>query len=200
MPPTHTLYTIGHSNHMQERFLSLLRERGVQILCDTRSQPYSRYVPHFNPQALTPALESVEIAYLFLGLELGGRPPEPAFYDEMGRVLYAKLAQSPRFLAGLALLQEKAQEQSTAIFCSEEHPSHCHRRLLIGRVLHEQGWKLAHIRADGRIQTEEELIQEEQAKKNPEGQQSLFAPEEVNAWRSIQSVSLAKPQKSSSDY
>lgn len=197
MPPSPTLFTIGHSNLLQERFLTLLQEREITLLCDTRSQPYSRYVPHFNPSLLTTALESVNIAYLYLGQELGGRPPEPELYDEAGHVLYAALALTPRFLRGLETLRQKAESQNTAIFCSEEHPSHCHRRLLIGRVLHERGWKIVHIRADGRIQTEEELIQEEQREKNPEGQQMLFAPEEVTAWRSIQSVSRGKPQRSS---
>ena len=108
----------------------------------------------------------------------------------------SELALSTRFLQGLETLKECSEREKTAIFCSEEHPSHCHRRLLIGRVLHAQGWNLLHIRADGRIQSEEEIMEEEQ---NPEGQQMLFPPEEVTAWRSIQSVSRGRAQRSSSE-
>jgi uncharacterized protein (DUF488 family) len=35
--------TIGHSNHTTEHFLDLLKSHGVQVVVDTRSQPYSKY-------------------------------------------------------------------------------------------------------------------------------------------------------------
>jgi uncharacterized protein (DUF488 family) len=200
MSPSKTLYTVGHSNHSLEQFLALLKAHGIVRLIDTRSQPYSRYVPHFNPAELKPSLKAQGIPYQFLGAELGGRPPEPEYYDTKGHVLYDRVAESDRFLQGLALLEQSASQEKTAIFCSEEHPSHCHRRLLVGRVLYEAGWQILHIRAEGEVQTEQELLEEEIARRNPEGQQSLFETEEVTAWRSIQSVSPAKPPKSFSPY
>lgn len=200
MSPSRTLYTIGHSNHTLERFLELLKAHGITRLIDTRSQPYSRYVPHFNPAELKFPLEAQGITYQFFGAELGGRPPEPEYYDEKGHVLYDKVANSPRFKAGLTLLEQNASTEKTAIFCSEEHPSHCHRRLLVGRVLYEAGWQVLHIRAEGEVHTEQELLDEDAARRNPQGQQSLFETEEVTAWRSIQSVSPAKPPKSFSPY
>jgi uncharacterized protein (DUF488 family) len=40
-----TIYTIGHSNIAVERFVDLLRLQLIQMLVDTRSQPYS---PHLR--------------------------------------------------------------------------------------------------------------------------------------------------------
>ena len=46
------IYTIGHSNHTLEAFLSLLRLHRIEVLIDTRSAPYSRFAPQFNKDAL----------------------------------------------------------------------------------------------------------------------------------------------------
>jgi hypothetical protein len=46
------LYTIGHSNHMQEKLVQLLVENGIQTLVDVRTSPYSRHNPQFNKDTL----------------------------------------------------------------------------------------------------------------------------------------------------
>ena len=40
-----TLFTIGHSTHSIEEFLSLLQSYCIQAIADVRSQPYSRRFP-----------------------------------------------------------------------------------------------------------------------------------------------------------
>ena len=42
------IYTIGHGSRSLEEFVSLLQNYQIQYLIDVRSQPYSRYVPHFS--------------------------------------------------------------------------------------------------------------------------------------------------------
>jgi len=74
-----------------------------------------------------------------------------------------------------------------AALCAGEDPAGCHRRLLVGRVLGERGIAVAHIRGDGRLQTEAELAAAE-----PHGNQlSLFAEIEAS-WKSVPSVSPKK--------
>src|ERR1051325_1474694 len=75
-----TLYSIGHSNAEISAFLELLTRHGIELLVDTRSQPYSRYSPHFNRETLKAWLGEAEIAYLFMGEQLGGRPQASEFY------------------------------------------------------------------------------------------------------------------------
>ncbi len=46
------LWSIGHSNHPIERFLTLLRQHAIAMLADVRTAPYSRYSPQFNRDEL----------------------------------------------------------------------------------------------------------------------------------------------------
>ena len=187
--------TIGHSNHPLELFLGLLQEHQVEVVADTRSQPYSKYSPQYDQDALQAALGAAGIRYLYFGRELGGRPTGLEFYDGDGRVLYDRLAASPVFQEGLERLETSLRVFRVALACSEENPAVCHRRLLIGRVLGERGFDVQHIRADGRLQTEAELAREESG---DDSQLSLFEHDVVPEWKSIPSVLPKKRQSSSS--
>jgi uncharacterized protein (DUF488 family) len=184
-PPIPGFLTIGHSNHTVEFFLGLLKAHAVQVVVDARSQPYSRYASQFDLEALKTALQEVGIRYLYLGRELGGRPDGAEYYDEEGHVLYDRVAATGQFREGISRLERGIREHNVALLCAEENPAACHRRLLVGRVLLERGIRVAHIRGDGRIQTEQEVA----AESNPDPNQlSLFQKAEVDAWKSIPSV------------
>src|ERR1700730_12528224 len=78
------LFTVGHSNHALEEFLRILGEHRIEVLVDTRSHPYSKYVAHFNREELGAALKQAGVKYLYLGRELGGRPDEEEYFDADG--------------------------------------------------------------------------------------------------------------------
>jgi uncharacterized protein (DUF488 family) len=189
------IFSIGHSNHAMDVFLELLKKHRIDVLVDVRSRPYAKYASHFDQRPLREALTTAGIRYLFLGRELGGQPAKAAFYDADGHVIYQRLAESPLFIEGIQRLETGAPEHRIAIMCSEEDPASCHRRLLLGHVLEARGIPLDHIRGDGRVQTEEELVIEETG-----GQGDLFADQEdADTWkRSTQSVLPKKPPSSSS--
>lgn len=117
-----TVFTVGHSNIPQARFIALLQRHGIQSLVDVRSAPYSRYVPHFNRPELEDAVDRAKIRYLYMGDTLGGRPPTDDFYDAESHVLYSRVAVAPFFLDGLERLKDEAAIYRTAIMCSEEDP------------------------------------------------------------------------------
>ena len=100
--------------------------------------------------------------------------------------VYSQVAKSFLFNEGLERLTRGLQKYRTALLCSEENPSICHRRLLVSRVLFEQGVAVYHIRGNGSVESEEELRRREEQEKN--SQPGLFEEEEVPQWRSIQSV------------
>lgn len=181
-----SIYTIGHSNHSLDAFVNLLKSHQIEVLVDTRSSPFSRYSPHFNRDSIRMAAHEIGIKYGFFGRHLGGRPEDESYYDEEGRVVYSQVAKSFLFNEGIERLMGGIQRFRTAIFCSEENPSICHRRLLVGRVLFEQGVAVYHIRGNGLVQTEEELRRQEDLEKK--SQRALFEEEEVTEWKSIQSV------------
>jgi uncharacterized protein (DUF488 family) len=156
-----TILTIGHSNLSYEQFLQLLRGTGVTAVADVRSVPSSRRHPHFNRKALKEELRADGIAYVFLGEELGGRPKDRRFFCE-GVADYEQMARVPAFNKGIQRVIEGATRYRIALMCSEHDPLDCHRCLLIGRVLHEQGLTVSHILSNGRqksqAQIEEELL------------------------------------------
>ncbi|MGD0578939.1 MAG: DUF488 domain-containing protein, partial [Bryobacteraceae bacterium] len=73
-----SVFTVGHSTHPRERFISLLSLHGITALCDVRSKPYSRVNPQFNRDELKKVLPIYGIKYLFLGKELGARSDDPS--------------------------------------------------------------------------------------------------------------------------
>ena len=152
-----TIWTVGHSRHELPALLVVLRGPGIELVADIRSRPFSRYNPQFNRERFGAALSEAGLGYLFLGAELGGRPPEPEFYDGDGHVRYGELAGTERFTEGLRRLLAESDRQRVAMLCSEEDPRICHRRLLVGRVLTTRGIPVRHIRGDGSVVREEDL-------------------------------------------
>jgi uncharacterized protein (DUF488 family) len=178
-PPT--LFTVGHSNHTEAVFLELLTRHEIGVLVDVRSQPFSRYSPQFNDRYLKATLSESGIRYLFMGDQLGGRPEGDEFFDEAGHALYYRMAESSTFLAGIERLERGVHDHRVAIMCSEENPEVCHRHLLVTRVIREHGIDIQHIRADGRLDSEEKV--------RPRHKQSLLFPElEQDSWKSLRSV------------
>ena len=192
-----SFFTIGHSNHAVQAWLALLLQNGVEVVVDARSSSYSKYVPQFDKELMQRSLEESGIRYLFLGAELGGRPANPAYYDAKGRVLYSRLCDDIRFRAAIARLETGMERFRVALVCGEEDPAHCHRRLLIGRVLCERGHTMIHIRGDGRLESDE-TVAAETGKPLIDTQPALFAELDEDQWRSTASVLPKKAPESSS--
>lgn len=151
------LFTIGHSNHELDYFLGLLKQHGITAVADVRSVPWSRFVPHFNRDALKESVEKIGIAYVYLGKELGGRSDNRACYNENGRIEYARLIEQPDFLAGMERIKKGMQQFRVALMCAEKRPTECHRTLLLARYLTEINVPITHIHADGKLETQKEL-------------------------------------------
>ena len=177
------IWTVGHSNHRLDHVLGLLDSEQIAYVVDVRSYPYSRVASQFNRESLAHELSVHEVGYLFLGNELGGRPDRPEHYDAQGHALYGPMSQQAEFQAALKRLCDASSDHRIALLCSEADPTHCHRRLLVGKVLAEKGVTLRHILADGRVLAEEAI-------RLPVGQpaQGSLLDEET-AWRSTRSVS-----------
>ena len=157
------LLTIGHSNQPLEKLIRLLEENGVMTLVDVRSAPFSRYNPQFNQESLERELPLRGIQYAFAGKFLGGRPTDPTCYksrtlpaegaDYLHEVDYPDVMKREWFVKGIQRLLEMADEQTTAIMCSEENPAQCHRHHLVAKYLMREypEVKVQHIRGDGSV-------------------------------------------------
>jgi uncharacterized protein (DUF488 family) len=131
------IYTIGHSNHEWQDFLSLLRSHNVDLLVDIRSKPYSRYVRWATKDNLLKKLPEADIDYYYLG-------------DKLGGIRLSDMTMQAAFECGIDdLVQLLKDGEKAAIMCAEENPANCHRQV-VSAMLHEKGFEIIHIRGDGR--------------------------------------------------
>lgn len=149
------LFTIGHSTHTLSQFCGLLGAHHVTAVADVRSVPYSARNPQFNRDGLEEELEHREIAYVFLGAELGARPPNPDCYGD-GRVQYERLAATDLFRTGLARVRRGTERYQLALLCAEADPLQCHRTILVCRRLKAPGLAIQHILPTGALESQEE--------------------------------------------
>jgi uncharacterized protein (DUF488 family) len=178
------LLTIGHSNHSLDDFVRLLDESGIMILVDVRTSPYSRYNPQFNKESLEVELPRCNIQYVYAGKYLGGRPSDPSLYkshklpeegtDYLHEVDYSAVMERPWFIKGIQQLLEIADQDLTAIMCSEENPADCHRHHLIAKYIleHHPEVQVRHIRGDGTVFGAKQILKS--VNSQPAKQDSLF--------------------------
>jgi uncharacterized protein (DUF488 family) len=187
-----SVYSIGHSVLPIEELTALLQQFRIEVLVDTRSFPMSNFAPQFNRDRVKEYLTCRGVKYLFMGRQLGGRPTGAQFYDEDGHVLYYRIAETEFFKQGIRRLERGIEKFRVAVLCSEEDPQFCHRSLLIGRVLRSRGIRMLHIRRNGRLETEGEIV----ARSAP--QYRIFAGSMESEWKSVLSVSQRKQRNNSS--
>lgn len=125
----------------------MLLDHQIGAVIDVRSAPYSRFVPQFNRKSLGMLLKQADIAYVYLGDDLGGRPSTPDQYDHRGQVCYRRVTESSSFQSGLERVLEGASMYRVALMCSEENPVDCHRALLVAHELWHRDIPISHIRA-----------------------------------------------------
>ncbi len=126
----------------------------IELLVDVRSRPVSRFAPFSNRRRFPGLLDSVGIAYEFMGSPLGGRPEDPNMYDSKGKPDYGRMRTASEFQMAIDKLVNTASQRRTVILCSEGDPKLCHRRLLLGPSLGEAGFELRHIMRDGSVSVE----------------------------------------------
>jgi type I restriction enzyme S subunit len=149
------IYTIGHSNHSVQDFITLLKRHAITAIADVRSSPFSRRNPQFNQAAITAALKKVGIAYVFLGEELGGRPNDTDCYNN-GAANFEKMAERPVFKRGIDRLLTGRDKYRIALLCAEKEPLDCHRTILVCHYLRRLGLPIKHILSDGSIEEHHE--------------------------------------------
>jgi uncharacterized protein (DUF488 family) len=150
------IFTIGHSTLSAKRFIEALAANDVTAVADVRSAPYSRFNPAFNRELLKEELQKHGIVYVFLGKELGGRPSDPACYEN-GRVSYTKMATTEEFKTGIDRILRGSEAHRIALMCSEGDALTCHRALLVARTLVALGVPVIHIGRSSDLETQTAL-------------------------------------------
>lgn len=148
------IFTIGHSNHSLETFVTLLQQHGITALVDVRSDPFSRFNSQFNKKELEQEIKIHGIKYVFLGCELGARPKDSSCYEN-GQVQYERLKDTALFKEGIKRVIQGAKQHTISLMCSEKDPLQCHRFLLVARALVKLDISVAHILATGDLESHE---------------------------------------------
>jgi uncharacterized protein (DUF488 family) len=154
------IYTIGYAGTDQERFIDILKSKDVNILIDVRSLPKSKYFYQFNDNILSPLLAQNGIRYQNWQKEFGARQNNTQYFSD-GILDYQKFAKSPHFLDGISKIKNLvSQNYNICLMCAEIDPLICHRAILCGKEIYNQGYNIAHIIAKRNGETLIETQQE----------------------------------------
>ena len=154
------IYTIGYVSYQPEEMISVLSSRGISCLVDVRSNPHSAYYTQYNREQFSGLLKANGIIYRNYAAEFGARQENPVYYSKEGYLDFSKFTKSEAFKQGVQKL-EKGMELGYVfvLMCAEKDPITCHRAIMIGKALKEQGIKVMHIHYPDRIETQEEMEQ-----------------------------------------
>ena len=152
------IYTIGHSTHQIDYFLSLLNEYNVNCLIDVRSVAASSYNPQYNQEPLKNYLKDHGITYLHFPEEFGARFIDPDLLDDEGRVDFERVRKTFAFKNGMERLWQGVEKGFViALMCSESEPLDCHRFSMVSVGLIKDGFEVKHILKDKTLKEHKEL-------------------------------------------
>lgn len=143
------LFTVGHGTASQADFEEFLKSAGVASLVDVRIGPGSRKHPHFGKDSMAAWLPEAGISYRW-EQRLGGfrklppESPDTALRNDSFRA-YAAYMRTGGFGAAAERLVAEAQDQPTAIMCSETLWWRCHRRLIADHCVLLAGLPVEHL-------------------------------------------------------
>ena len=133
------IYTLGTSRRSEEDFIEILLLYDIKTVIDVRRFPKSK-LQTYTKEYLENLLQREGIAYIFLGVELGG-------FRKGG---YEAYTNTEDFKRGIDVLENIAGNDQAVIICAERFPWKCHRRW-IARELHARGWLVEHIIDKGKV-------------------------------------------------
>lgn len=152
--------SIGYGGRERQELLKQLVDAGVDCVVDVRSSPFSKHQPDFSGSELRAFLPTQGLRYLFMGDQLGGRPPSDDCYSD-GKVDYTRVREKDFFRLGIdRLLNGLQRGYKICLMCSEAHPGQCHRSKLIGVALQERSVQVMHLMKSGDPMTQDRVISE----------------------------------------
>jgi uncharacterized protein (DUF488 family) len=149
-----TVHTLGHGTLAAAAFVSLVAGERIGRVVDVRSFPGSRHNPQFGRDEMERWLPEAGVDYTWLR-ELGGRrrsagaSTNVALRNDAFRA-YADYMQTTVFPAAVDQLLALAEQERTAVMCSESVWWRCHRRLIADYLVLTRDVDVLHLMHDGR--------------------------------------------------
>jgi len=131
------VFTIGYEGADVDRFLTTLKDAGVETLADVRAVASSRK-RGFSKSALREALAGRGIGYehfITLGTPKEGRQAARAGDGALMRRIYCdEVLATEEAQEAFRDLEALASSRPVCLLCFERDPAHCHRRILAQRL------------------------------------------------------------------
>jgi uncharacterized protein (DUF488 family) len=142
------LRTIGYEAATQSAVIDCLKGAGVEVVIDVRAVASSRRAG-FSKTLLAASLAEAGIDYVHLralGTPKAGRQAVRAGHVAEMEAIYADHLQEPEAQLQLAEALDIARERSAALLCYEADASHCHRRIVAGRLVASHEFEVEDLR------------------------------------------------------
>ena len=154
------IYTVGHSNYTVERLIDMLKHYNINCVVDIRGTPYSKYNIQFDKETIRYTLTKAGFIYIYMAKELAAKRINKQSYNEEGYSDFEKVVKEKEFLEGIERLKNGCNKgYKIALLGAMQEPIRCHRSILVGRALRENGFNVKHILDNYSIASQEDIEQ-----------------------------------------
>ena len=154
------IYTVGHSNYTVERLIDMLKHYNINCVVDIRGTPYSKYNIQFDKETIRYTLSKAGFIYIYMAKELAAKRINKQSYKEEGYSDFEKVIKENEFIEGIERLKNGCNKgYKIALLGAMQEPIRCHRSILVGRALRENGFNVKHILDDYSIASQEDIEQ-----------------------------------------
>ncbi|MBP1888952.1 uncharacterized protein (DUF488 family) [Clostridium moniliforme] len=152
------IFTIGHSNYSMERLIDMLKHFNIDCVVDIRGTPYSKYNVQFDKEAIRYSLKNAGFLYIYMGEELAAKRKTKESYNKEGYADFKKIINEDSFKTGIERLKNGLKKgYKIALLGAMQDPIRCHRAILLGKFLEENGIKVNHILDDYSIASQKDI-------------------------------------------
>lgn len=155
------IYTIGHSNYPVEKLIDMLKYYHINCVVDIRGTPYSKYNVQYNKDTIKETLTKAGFTYIYMAKELAAKRENKISYYDEGYSDFEKVALEREFKIGIDRLKDGCKKgYKIALLGAMQDPIRCHRSILVGRALRDNGVMVKHILDDYTLASQENMEQE----------------------------------------
>ena len=143
------IFTIGHSNYKVEKLIDMLRYYNINCVVDIRGTPYSKYNVQYNKETIRNTLIKEDFVYIYMAKEFAAKRENKESYNKEGYSDFEKVIYEEDFKNGIERLKNGCEKgYRIALLGAMQDPIRCHRSILVGRALVENGFNVKHILDD----------------------------------------------------
>ena len=143
------IFTIGHSNYNVEKLIDMLRYYNINCVVDIRGTPNSKYNVQYNKETIRNTLIKEGFVYIYMAKEFAAKRDNKESYNKEGYSDFEKVIYEDDFKNGIERLKNGCEKgYRIALLGAMQDPIRCHRSILVGRALVENGFNVKHILDD----------------------------------------------------